>query len=368
MRAVLALALVLLALTLALNHAHQLFPAREQGQLADRALELVVGAKGPMLAAARLAGGHEPIGEEIRVNERIWVADGRPGLRAVFLTRAGAPRAVRTYDVAGAQAADLLLDVGAARAGEVLVLASSGRIQRDGASAPSAELEQALAALGARAPLGTATPESWALLALRGERAWVPLAEGYSRDSGVALAFVLGEERALPAGFQADRVAVRAPAQRVVTLAPELAVASVRTRGVVVARNRTVLGRRMDGLCLAPASEQEPARLAWSELGLHEGSTFVAWLGLADDASAGSDGAVCELRVDGMPLQRQEIRPGAPWKLMRVDLRPYAGKRVTLELVVEPGAHARGDAVLLGWPALLHGYDGSPLELWARNR
>lgn len=369
MRPVLALALVLLALTLALNHARTLFPeARPDGFLADRALELVVGAKGPMLPAGRLGGGSETIGEEIRVGLRTFVADGRPGLRSVRVAPDGSPRSVGVHDLSAGAGAALLEEVRGARPGEVLLLASSGRLQPADGRAPGPELERALARLGARANPGTATPESWALIALRGERGWIPLAEGYSRDSGVALAFVLGGERALPADFQGDRVMVRAPERRVVTLAQELASASARTPGVVPAVNRTVLGRRIDGLCLAPVADGEPACLEWRDVELHEGSAVSAWLGLADDASAGSDGATCAVRVDGALVARQALVPGAPWKHLLADLRPFAGRRVTLELVVEPGTSAQGDSVLWGLPALLHGYDGSPLERWARER
>src|SRR5687768_2123314 len=102
MRPVLALAAVLLALTLALNDARTLFPVHEPpGVLADRALELVVGAKGPMLAPAHLGGGLERIGEEIRVGSRTFVPDGRDGLRAVRVAPDGTPRSVRVHDLAG---------------------------------------------------------------------------------------------------------------------------------------------------------------------------------------------------------------------------------------------------------------------------
>jgi len=150
----------------------------------------------------------------------------------------------------------------------------------------------------------------------------------------------------------------------------ELERAMLKSGGVELERERTVLGHPLAGLLLTPSTDADGraqrARLAW-ELTLGAGSGFLAWVGVADGAEPG-DGALCEVRVDGEVVQSQRVQPGAPWKVMLADLQPYAGRRVTLELAVEPGASARGDAVLFGRPTLFQGYDRSPLEVWAEER
>lgn len=380
MRAALSLGITLLALTLALNHARALLSgAQPDGGLADRALELVIGAKGPLLPAARIGTGPERIGEAIRLGDRTLVGTGRPGLRAAFLEPDFALRAERCFDVAGsrddAQALHMAVEV--AETGTLLVLASSGRLEPDGDELPRSELERTLALLGARARPGTATPESWAMLALRLERGWVPLAEGYSRDSGVALAFVVAPELESYANFRGDFALVRAGGRSEVNLEAELEHASLRTRGVELVRRGSVQGQRMAGIHLPPEERAEgatgPGRLVWSGVELGASSWLIAWLGIEDGASASSDsveadGVACEVRVDGQLVAQKLVQPGVRWKVLPVDLRAFAGQRVELELAVDPLQNAAGDAALWGWPKLLHGYPRSPLQIWAEER
>jgi hypothetical protein len=373
MRAVFSLGLVLLALTLALNHARALFSrAPAEPRLADRALEIVAGAKGPLLPAARIGTGPERVGEAIRLGDRTLVGTGRPGLRAAFLAPDFALSAERCYDVAGSreEARALRAAVEEVEPGTLLVLASSGRLEPEG-NEPRPELEDALARLGARARPGTSTPESWALIALRLDGGWVPLAEGYSRDSGVALAFVVGADLDSYAGFRGDFALVRAGAREEVSLEDELEHASSRSAGVALAPAGIVQGQRMAGIRVPPAEAEgatRAGRIGWSGVEIGPGSWLVAWLGLEDVASAGSDGVACEVRVDGEVLERRLVQPGARWKVLEVDLRAFAGRRVELELAVDPRESAAGDAALWGWPRLLHGYPRSPLEMRAEER
>lgn len=375
MRSVLSLALLLLALTLALNHGHALFskgPA--DARLADAAMEIVIGAKGPLLPAAPLGTGPERIGEAIRLGDRTLVGTGASGIRAAFLGSDFALRAERCFDVARSQedARALRAAVEEAEWGEILVLASSGRLEPEQDESASTELDQALALLGARARVGTATPESWALLALRLEQGWVPLAEGYSRDSGVALSFVLALDLESHANFEPDLVLVRAGERSEVFLEEELHHASLRTMGVELARTGLVGGRRMAGILLPPIADPQggasPGRLIWSDVELGTQSGLIVWLGLADGASDGSDGATCEVRVDGETVAQRVVLPEAPWRVLQVDLKRFGGRKVDLELRVDPGQTARGDAVLWGRPMLLHGYDRSPQQIWAEER
>ena len=107
----LSLALVLLLLTLALNQSQCLFP-RPRGRvaLADRALEVVAGAKGTLLPAARIGSGPERIGSAIRLGERTLPFGGE-GLFAAFVGADSEIRATRAFDLAHApRAMDELAD------------------------------------------------------------------------------------------------------------------------------------------------------------------------------------------------------------------------------------------------------------------
>ncbi len=377
MRPVLALALVLLGITLVLKRERVpwLEPAAAGG-LADRALEIVVAAKGPLLPSATLPGGSERLGELVRLGDRTLVGTGRPGLRSAWLGRDLELRAERVYDVA--RSADerraLAAAIAAAEVGEVLVLASSGRLQpADGSEGGLAEV---LAPLGARARPGAASPESWALIAARLAGGWVPLAEAHSRDSGVALAFVLAPDLERYRDFEGDFARVAARAQSEIFLEEELAHASLRTDGVALAPHRTVLGRPLDAIALPPRTTgggaAQAARLAWSGVALGPGSGLIAWLGLDDqagaEAGAKSDGVVFEVRVDGELVHGQPVLPGSPWKVVQIDLRRFAGRSVVLELSVDPRQTAVGDAALWGRPVLVHGYDRAPLGARAEER
>ena len=373
MRAVLSMAVVLLALTLALNRSRALLvSSRPPPVLADRALEIIAGAKGPMLPAAHVGSGPETIGEAIRLGDRTFVATRRDGLRALFLGADFTVRSERCYDV-GHSAEDaraLRAAAEEAEEGTVLVLASSGRIEPEGGGAARDELERTLALLGARAQPGTATPESWAMLVLRLERGWVPLAESYSRDSGVALAFVLAPELESYADFAGDLALVRA-GRIEIDLESELAYASRRTAGIEPVRDATVQGQHMSGILLPPDVQGGTAgqgRLAWSGIEIGTGSWFVAWLGLQDGTSTGSDGVTFELRVDGEVAERRPVQPGARWRVLSVPLKAFAGRKVDIELAVDARASAAGDSLLVGWPRLFHGYERSPLQVWAEER
>lgn len=365
MRPALALSLVLLALTLALNHARDLTTAaRPERTLADRALEIVAGAKGPMLPAARIGTGPARIGEAIRLGDRTLAGTGSEGLRAAFLAPDFALRAQRCFEVARSpdDARALRAAVEDSEEGTVLVLASSGRLEPVTPGAQSSDLERTLALLGARARPGSATPESWALIALRLERGWIPLAEGYSRESGVALAFVLAPELESYADFHGDFARVRAGERSEVDLEDELEHAALRTSGIQRARPAIVHGQPMTGIRLPPDRTGGTGRLVWSGVALGPGSGLVTWLGLEDGASADSDGVAVEVRVDGELVKpgRRLVQPGARWRRLAIDLGAYAGRRVELELDVEPLGSATGDALLLGWPRLLQGYSRPP--------
>jgi len=308
----------------------------------------------------------------MRIGDRTLVAGQAHGLRAAFIGPDLAFLGERHFDVAGspAEVAALADEVARAEVGDVLVLASSGRLaptagNHDGERASSEKLaafERVLERLGARARPGTVTPESWALIARRGERGWVPLAEGYSTDSGVALAYLLSADRDSYAESPGDLVHVRAGGRVEVALAQELVHASERTSGVRLAPEATVHGQPFASLALVPLvrpdGTAEPARIAWKDVEIGAGSWLWTLTGLGDSAAPGSDGVVYQVWFDGeLAGKERTVVPGARWQRAVFDLRRFAGRRGTLALVIEPRGDATGDLALWGWPQLLHGHE-----------
>ena len=94
----------------------------------------------------------------------------------------------------------------------------------------------------------------------------------------------------------------------------------------------------------------------------------MTWLGLADGVSAGSNGVVFEVRVDGELVESRVVTPETPLRVLQVDLRPFAGRSVTLELAAEPRGDVTGDALVCGRPLLVRGYERAPVQVWMEER
>jgi hypothetical protein len=369
-RPVLALALTLLGITLLLNHSGDLLRRSSRERGADAALDVIVAAKGPLLPSGRLGAGPERIGEAIRVGDRTLTrASAESGLRVVTLGPGLAFAGQRCFDVAALDGALAFAEHVAERAsGSLLLIASSGSLEpaaRDREETRE-QLASALEMLGARARPFERTPESWALIAARLERGWVPLAEGYSADSGVVLAFSVAHDLERHVGRPGEYVEVRATGEVEVFLEEELVNAARRDPGIERSVWNTIGGRPMRAILQPPlasaaAGRSEPSRLAWKDVALGDGSGLLALIGLADGASAGSDGATFEVRIDGELVHAQRALPDRPWRLLQVDLRPFAGRTVELELAVDPGEDSTGDWALWGRPMLIHGFHRPPI-------
>jgi hypothetical protein len=361
MRGTLALAGVLLGLTLGLNQARDWFHLSPR--LRPRELEIVVGSKGALLPAAELGSGTGRIAAAIRLGDRTLVPAGPHGILAAFVTPDFELRAERFFDLAHEPAAtEALFDaVADAREGELAVFATRGEFRP--AAAHREGFERVLDALGARERPECEAHASWALIALRDAQRWIPLAEGLSAESGVALAFVLSSDFERYADFDGDRVRVRASPRSELSLEEELPYAAELTDGVGLARRRSVGGQPLASLLvpsLVRAGAPAPGRLVWNDVELAPGAWFYALVGLAD-GSADAQGANAEVRIDGQRVDGRAVLTGAPWRPLLVDLRPFEGRRVSLELRVEPGTSPGPIDVLFGRPTLIRGYERSPL-------
>src|SRR5262245_29671002 len=125
MRAVLAIALVLLPLTWLSNHVGEL-RRRSSDLRADAALEIVAGAKGPLLPSALIGTGPERIGEAMRLGDRTLVpGEFHAGLRSALLAPDFSLREERCYEIADSveETRALRRTVEEASAGSLLILA-----------------------------------------------------------------------------------------------------------------------------------------------------------------------------------------------------------------------------------------------------
>ena len=363
MRAVLALASTLLVITLLLNHAEDVFPGQPRSRGADATLDVIVAAKGALLPSGFLGAGPERIGEAIRIGERV-LTRGRDqaGLRVATLGPGLVFEGQRTFDVAGSPSDVLELGehIDGLPAGSLLLVGSSGAIDPEGADRErnAGALAALAASLGARARPFDAldASESWALITARLSGGWTPLAEAYSRDSGVVLAFSIAYDLERYAGRRGEFVEVNAGDAVEVFLEEELANAARCDQEIECTIEHTVGGRPMRSILQRPAAGA--SRVAWKGVRLGDGSGLRAMVGLADGVRAGSDGVTFEVRVDGELVHAQRAEPDGTWRLLQVDLRRFAGRSVDLELAVEPGPDATGDWALWGRPMLLHGVQG----------
>jgi hypothetical protein len=355
-RKVLALAIVLLALVLAA----ELGVDRLGGPVrsgADRALEVLVGARGRLLPFARLGPGREWIGAEVRLGDRTLRApEGLDGLFAVRLDLLGG--GTRIDACSGPEGADALRAALANLHGPTLLTLSS---QGDLSALRVDAINEVLVELGARARVGTSTPESLAVVALWFDERWSTLAEAWSPDSGVAAAFVLGPDLAAHARRSGDAVVVQDPREAVDFLVDELPWAEAGAASVAERAEVTVAGRTMPAL-----RQRANTTLAWSDVAIGAGSGFLAWLGVEEGASGPLE---FQLRVEGELLVRRVVAPGAPWRTELVDLRAYQGRRARIELAVTipDGAPMTGSAAW-GRPMLVQGFERSPLTAWAEAR
>ncbi|HEX6884349.1 MAG TPA: hypothetical protein VF530_13300 [Planctomycetota bacterium] len=346
-------------------------PSRPAG--ADRALEILVGAKGALLPPARLGTGPELVGEVIRLGERTLVPlPPRAGLRSALLAADGRLASQHTYALAAddEEAVALVTLVESAAEGSLLALASSGSLVPPGAAGLEA-LARALRALGARARPGARACESWALVALRLEDGWVPLAEGYSEESGVALALTLGPEAELRARRGGELVRARAPAEHEIFLHEELVHARRRSPGVTLTHQARLGGRPFPGIrmqALAPERDGTASSVDWSGVVLGPSSGFHAWVAVEPDAGGAAAGLEFELLVDGQRARALVVEPGASGRPFQVDLRPFAGRTVVLELRATPTEPGAAAAALWAVPMLVHGAARLPRESWWEPR
>jgi hypothetical protein len=200
--AVLLLLLVLLVDARAWERASG--PAEGAGVTSIRAFSTAEG-----LEPASLGG--RPVADAILIDDLYLRSHPEAhGIRLAALSRERELRDYRNFDVAGSdgELAALLAQVERQPRDAVLVFSARGAIRPEGEDAQRRReaLDQLMRELGAEGRPFRAPRASWALIALRGRRGWVRLAEAYAEDRPARLSFGIASDPAHYDGWQADLV------------------------------------------------------------------------------------------------------------------------------------------------------------------
>jgi len=361
MRAVLSLALALLFLAVlgnvVMRFEHHASPTRA-------AVHVLVVAKGRLLQRAQYGDG-ESLGSIIQVEDTNLSFDGAPaGLRVATLSPSLALEGHELFALASSADELARLDRHVARApvGTVLALGTS-----DAYLPPAAAQRASFDALAARlgssvAPFeldgaGGTPPSSWALITLRGARGWIKLAESFSLDSGIVLAFTIDPDLTRYADYRGETVLVETE-RRELPLHMELdavddstAIGFTFTMGVGGVPKRAVFAP-------VPTRGKRPlSRAVWHAVPLGEAPRFRAEVGLRDGAWARSNGVVFQVLVDDeiageLALGTDGVPLDQGWQPFEVDLAPWAHRAVVLELRVDPRGDTEDDWALWAEPTI----------------
>jgi hypothetical protein len=374
MRSALVLAVTLLALVVLLEvMGSWLGTGAEARTPTSEAVHVVAASRGTLHTPGTY-GGEEALGNVIQIEETNLSFPGAPpGLRLAELDAALELREHVLFDTAGsdADAAAFARRVGEAPIGAVFLLATMGEIapstEAPDARARAALLGDAAAALGAETRPFEASPASWALLAVRLDAGWVKLAEVFSTEIGVVLAFTLDPDLERYEGFDGETL-VRRAAGNEILLYRTLDAAESRPRAVF--KYRMKVGGLPGAAIYAPLPEVDrraESSVRWEALELGAAPVFRCKIGLRDDAWDRSDGAVFEVLVDGEVVGSRSIGVDGPpdppaWEPWEIDLAAFAGRRVSFELRVDSHGHGLGDLALWGEPVLFSPEPGGDVE------
>ena len=356
MRTAFHLALALAILALAIELTARLTPDR-RGELeeAGGGVVLRIPAQGALLPPGRLAGGEERLVGSLLVGDlTLRPPLDVPGLRWVRLQPGGN---FGGWDVIEEQddpsrLAELARHT---KVGELLVLANRGRLAPRG-EREREELADLLRALGATTEPLDREPVSWTLVTEHSAAGWSPVAEACSHETGLVLTATWDGDAEAGQRAAPYRPALDASAR--VRLDRELPAAAEVASDVLALEGSPVGGLRLASILFpsVPGDGGETAptrRVRWDAVPLGSAPRFSGTVGLRDGSWARSDGAAFALRIDGEEVHREDLTldPGQ-WRLWDLDLARFAGRTVSLELVVEPLGHGRGDVALWGVPML----------------
>lgn len=340
------------------------------------------------IRAFSTASGHEPVeygvaGESsaILIDDAVVRQPIVPaGLRVAVAQKDGLTRSAffRLADRPG-EVEKLAQFIEAVAPGEALVMVVHRSIAP--AAAPPAPDGVALTAerdrlaalmrrLGAEAAPIDRAGVSWGFIGLRLDEPgheegtpWVRLAESVSASRGVSVAFVLGTDqrryldypsRLISDGPTALRLMERWPTLKPM---PDTAIfGSIQIGGRELPAILAHPPYRAEVLAEHPDGEN---RLPFEGVRLGKSPRFECAIGLGDEAHGESDGATFSLVVDGQVVASRTVTAAAEeppaWHDWTVDLAPWAGETVTLELRTGPNGSTLFDHAHWGNPLAVSG-------------
>jgi len=358
MRSVLSLALSLLFLAVVVDVSRR-FGAEERSP-SRRAVHVVASAKGRLLLPAWY-GDEQILGDVIQVEDANFSSRrSPPGLRVVTLSPALAPIDSRQYDLAASpeDRAAFLERCGKAEPRTVLILATRDDF-RPADPVDVRRLQEAAEHLGSRLRPFDSMPASWSLVCMRIDDAWTKLAEGYSTESGVIVAFTIDSDSSRYRAFEGETMVIESDTREIQLHLELEAAAEAEDASLAFA---AVGGVPRAALYLpAPSDpEVEHARAVWSDVPLGSHPVFRCSVGLQDGAWNESNGVVYSIVVDGKLVAERALGVGGrpierAWEPWEVDLSPWADRAVRFELRVAGNGDASGDWALWAEPTIVSG-------------
>jgi len=356
MRPALALALSLLLVVLLLNASLEL--GHGERSPTRSAVHVVAAAKGRMLAPA-MNTAELPLTGVIQVEDaNLTLEPGRPGLRVATLSGSLSIVDHVNYDVAHSSE-DVDAFVSRCRDAPpwtVLVIASTDDF-RPGDADEVRRLEATADALGSGIRPFDAMPSSWAILSLRCPDGWVKLAEGYSRDQGMLVAFTIDSDLSRYESFEGETM-YESTGFRRTQLNMELDEVSDRQNTTL--QSRSTLGGETRDAIYAPVGlkpGRQFSRVVWEEVPLGDAPVFRCAIGLLEGAWKESNGVVYSVLVnDELVAERPLGVAGMPetpgWIPWEVDLGAFAGLDVRFELHVRASGDPSRGWALWGEPTI----------------
>ena len=340
--------LVLLFVVILLTLAYAL-PLRAASVDLGRFETILVASRGHLLPRAPLEGGDDVFSGAISIGDLLLTSSGSSlGLQVATLAPGLKFQHHRIYDTAEDSTAGSSLheQLDDAPVGTLFVVAVQGLVRP--ADGELATLDGFARKLGAELSPFRAPSASWAVISYKLATGWRVLAEAYSEDREVSLAFTVSPAPRTYRDFRSAVFYAPGDGPQTVNLFHDLASGDVLS-GTILRDQWSRLAGTMKSSLVMPAAHSVPATVRWSNVMLGTQPYFTASLGKRVPFAA-----TAIMRIQGQEVDRRELgsdlRIG--WHPWRVDLSDWENKQVSLELSIEVPKGTPGSTVFLGLPEL----------------
>jgi len=348
MRDVLSFALQALALV-ALLAGGRILIRTDRTSEQTQAASILVGSQGHLLASAPLPGSQKRFDNAIAVGDLILTtSELERGLHVVTLWPGLEFNSVDLIETStDPDSGEKLMSlIDPLPVGSVVIAAVRGGARPAKAELP--ELDRFPRTLGAELSPFRSDAASWALISFRLDSGWRTIAEAYSEERAVHLAFTLAPD---PDNYEDHRSEVffaKGDGTEAVELLASFMLASERTDDVAWNRQARAGAVRIPSITMRP-TETAPSNIVWQNATLPSGASFQAELSRATPVEPGQNWPRFSLLVDGVEagwLEPDTITEGA-WISWTVELGEQARRGVTLELRTD--VSRAGTAATYNW-------------------